>query len=285
MGDIARKSFVATTVAAAVVAGVLALWHLRVLIALLLPAMIVAAAVRPGVEALHRHRVPRGLGVALHYFGLLLAISLLLWLIVPRALDQVRGAVGTVPTSAEDLRQAAQHSHGIKHEILVGLQHRLERLPRGTGLIHPAVTYGRTALEVLVAIFFTFAVAAYWVFEKQRAQDLVCRLVTRKRRKVVCDTSDLIDAKLGAFVRGQLLMITLVSTTLSFAFWLDGLPYRLLIGIFAGIVEIAPVIGPLAAGVLAIGAGLTDSWETALGARSRSRRGPCASGRRSGRPA
>src|SRR5438034_2498439 len=88
-GDTARKSFVATTVAVAVVAGALALWHLRVLVALLLLAMIIAAAVRPGVEALNRHRVPRGLGVALHYFGLLLAISLLLWLIVPRALDQV----------------------------------------------------------------------------------------------------------------------------------------------------------------------------------------------------
>jgi predicted PurR-regulated permease PerM len=40
----------------------------------------------------------------------------------------------------------------------------------------------------------------------------------------------------------------------------------LLIGVFAGIVEIVPVVAPPSAGVLAIGAGLTDSWETALGA-------------------
>jgi predicted PurR-regulated permease PerM len=36
-------------------------------------------------------------------------------------------------------------------------------------------------------------------------------------------------------------------------------PYWILIGSFAGVVEIVPVIGPLAAGALAIGVGLTKS--------------------------
>ncbi len=266
MGETARKSFVATAVAVAVIAGAFALWHLRVLVALLLLALIISAAMRPGIEALQRHHVSGSLGVAIHYLGLLVAMGLLLWLIVPRALDQIEAALGTLPTSTSDVAAAARKSHGIKHEVLLGIQHRLERLPRGAGLIHPAVTYGRTALEVLVGIFFTFAVAAYWIFEKHRAQSLVLGLVSRGRRRVVRDTWDLIDAKLGAFVRGQLLMITFVSTVLSFAFWLDGLPYWLLIGVFAGIVEIVPVIGPLAAGVAAIAAGFTDSWQTALGA-------------------
>jgi predicted PurR-regulated permease PerM len=266
MGETARKSLVATSVAVAVIAVALALWHLRVLVALLLLALVIAAAMRPGIEFLHRHRIPRGFGVAIHYIGFLLAVALLLWLIVPRALDQVEAAIGTIPTSASDVAQAAKKSHGVKHEVLVALQHRLERLPRGSGLIHPAVTYGRTALEVLVAIFFVFAVAAYWIFEKARAQGLILHLAAAKRRRVITDTWDLIDAKLGAFVRGQLVMITFVSTALSFAFWLDGLPYWLLIGVFAGLVELIPIVGPLAAGAVAIGAGLTVSWVVALGA-------------------
>ena len=266
MRDTARKSLVATSVAVGVVAVALALWHLRVLVALLLLAIVISAAVRPGVEFLRKHGVPRALGVAIHYAGFLAAIGLLLWLIVPRALNQVEAALGTLPTSASDVAEAARKSHGIKHEILVGIQHRLERLPHGTGLIHPAITYGRTALEILVGFFFTFAVAAYWIFEKRRAQALVLVLAPRERRRVIQDTWDLIDAKLGAFVRGQLVMITFVSTVLSFAFWLDGLPYWLLIGVFSGIVEIVPVIGPLAAGIVAIGAGLTVDWQTAAGA-------------------
>ena len=263
MSDTARKSFIATLVAVLVIAGALALWHLKVLVALLLLALVISSAMRPGVEFLHRHRVPRALGVAIHYVAFLAVIAFLLWLIVPRALDQVESAVGTIPTSAQDVAQAAKRSHGIKHEILVGLQHRLERLPQGTGLIHPAVTYGRQALEILVAIFFTFAVAAYWIFEKERAQTLILSLVRRKNRTVTRDTWDLIEAKLGAFVRGQLVMITFVSTVLSIAFWAIGLPYWLLLGVFAGIVEIVPVVGPLFAGVAAILAGLTVDVHTA----------------------
>jgi predicted PurR-regulated permease PerM len=82
----------------------------------------------------------------------------------------------------------------------------------------------------------------------------------------VRDTWDLIDAKLGAFVRGQLLLIAFVGTALSLAFWAIGVPFWLLLGIFAGIVEIIPVIGPLVAGAVAIAVGLTDSWQVALGA-------------------
>jgi predicted PurR-regulated permease PerM len=100
MGDVARKSFIATVVAVAVVAGAFALWHLKVLVALLLLSIIISSAMRPGIEWLNRYRVPRPVGVLIHYFGFFAAIGLLLWLIVPRALDQIESAIGTLPTSS-----------------------------------------------------------------------------------------------------------------------------------------------------------------------------------------
>jgi predicted PurR-regulated permease PerM len=124
----------------------------------------------------------------------------------------------------------------------------------------------KAAFEVLIGIFFTFAVAAYWIFERDRARRLLLSLLAHDHRKTVRDTWDLIDAKLGAFVRGQLVLIAFVGTVLSLAFWAIGVPFWLLLGIFAGIVEIIPVIGPLVAGAVAIAVGLTDSWQVALGA-------------------
>src|SRR5207237_7217897 len=73
-----------------------------------------------------------------------------------------------------------------------------------------------------------------------------------------------VGQKLGAFVRGQMLLIAFVSTVLSLAFWAIGLPYWLLLGVFAGLVEMVPVVGPLAAGVLAIGVAATQGWEQAI---------------------
>src|ERR1044071_7170700 len=93
---------------------------------------------------------------------------------------------------------------------------------------------------------------------------LVLSGVKRQHRKRVSDTWILIDQKLGAFVRGQLLLITFVSTVLSLAFWGIGLPYWLLLGVFARLVEMIPVGGPLAAGVLAVGVAATKSVHQAV---------------------
>ena len=93
---------------------------------------------------------------------------------------------------------------------------------------------------------------------------LVVTLVPEDKRRVVLDTWELIDLKLGAYVRGQLILIVAVATVLSTAFWAIGLPYWVLVGAFAGVVEIIPVIGPLLAGTLAVGVGLTESWQLGL---------------------
>jgi predicted PurR-regulated permease PerM len=264
MGDAARRAFAATLVAVAVVALALALWKLKIVIALVFLGFIVAAAMRPGVDRLAEHRIPRPLGVALHYLAVAAAIGLLLWLAVPRAINQVNEAIGGVPTSQLELRQKARHSSGIKHEFFVGLQKRLEKLPSAGSLVHGAVTIGTRALEAVVGIFFVFATAAYWIFERDRAMRFVNSLLPRRHRGAVRETWELIDAKLGAYVRGSLLLIAFVATVLSLSFWAIGVPFWLLLGVFAGVVEIIPVIGPLVAAVTAVGVGLTASWQVAL---------------------
>jgi predicted PurR-regulated permease PerM len=264
MADTARKAFVATLVAVAVIAVSLALWKLKIVIALVFLGLVIAAAMRPGVEWLAARRVPRPLGVALHYVALAAAIALLLWLAVPRAIDQVDQAIGGVPTSQQQLTQRAKHSTGIKHQFFVGLQKRLNKLPSAGSVVHGALTVGQKALEALVGVFFVFATAAYWVFERDRTIRFINSMVSRKHRRVVRDTWVLIDAKLGAFVRGQMLLIAFVATVLSLAFWAIGMPFWLLLGIFAGVVEIVPVIGPLLAGVIAVGVGLTASIHVAI---------------------
>jgi predicted PurR-regulated permease PerM len=240
MGSTAKRAAIVTLVAGSLVVLALALWKIKVVIALLFLGFIISAAMRPGVDWLQRRgRVPRGYGVLLHYLAVAGAIALFLWLVVPPAIDQVQQAIGST-----SLHQQATHSSGVKHEILAGIDKRLRRLPSGSALVHPAVTVTKTAFEVLIGIFFMFAVAAYWIFERDKTIALVQGLMPRHQRRVVRDTW---------------LLIAFVALLLSGGFWLIGLPYWILIGSFAGVFEIVPVIGPLVAGGLAIGVGLTQS--------------------------
>ena len=267
MRETARRAFIAAVVIGAVVVGAMALWKLKILISLLFLAFIIAAAMRPGIDALRRRGVPRGVAILAHYAALVGLLGLLLWAVVPRAVDQIGAALGgDVPTSPAEARDAQRDASGIKQELLSAIEDWLEDLPSAAELIDRGLEVGFVTFEIFVGIFFVLASAAYWIFERDRAVDLVTSLLPRPRRKVVRDTWQLIDLKLGAYVRGQALLIVLVATALSIVFWAIGLPFWLLIAIFAGVVEIVPVIGPLTAGALAVGVGLTVSWQVALGA-------------------
>lgn len=262
--EIARRTLIATLVVLAVAVLAVALWKIRIVVGLLFFAIVIASAMRPGVESLHRRGIPRGLGVAVHYLVLAGVLAVLVWVAVPRALTQVEHAIATLPQTRTELRQKSKTEHGIKHDLLVGIERRLRDVPTASDLFSPAVEITKKVIEVVVGLFFLFASAAYWIFERDRAERVVLSLVPRRKRDTVRETWNLIDLKLGAFIRGQLLLILLVGTVLSLVFWAIGEPYWLLIGPFAGIVEIVPVIGPLAAGVIAVGIGFTASWQVAL---------------------
>jgi predicted PurR-regulated permease PerM len=233
MSETIRRVLVGTLVVVGVVVAVLALWKLRVLIALLFLAFIVAAAMRPSIEWLRARGIPRGFGIGLHYLAVAALVGLLLWLVVPIAVDQVQAAVGSDTLRSE----ARQQETGWKHDALVSVDRWLRDLPKTDD---------------------------YWIFERNRAVAIVVALVPEGKRQVVRDTWELIDLKLGAYVRGQMILIVAVATVLSLSFWAIGLPYWVLIGAFAGVVEIIPVIGPLLAGTLAVGVGLTESWQLGL---------------------
>src|SRR5436190_417288 len=264
MKQTAQRTALATLVVIALVAVTLALWKLKLVIALVFLGFILAAAMRPGVDGLNRRGVPRSVGLLVHYLAIAGVIALFLWLVVPRAVDQVQHALGG--NTKAQIHHAAQNSKGLKHEFLTAVDKRLRELPAAGRLFHPALEVTLKAFEVLLGIFFVLATAAYWIFERDRAVDVVASLLARPKRKKLRDTWNLIDLKLGAFVRGEVLLMVLVGTVLSLAFWSVGEPYFILIGAFAGIVEIVPVIGPIAAGALAVGVGFTASWHVALAA-------------------
>lgn len=256
-GQVARWAFIVTVVAGSVVVLALALWKLRLVVGLLFLAFTVAAAMRPGIDALARRRVPRSVAILLHYAVLIGLIALFLSFVIPQLTDQVEAALA----SARHTGTAG--ATGIKHDLLNAINKRLRELPSAGKLIHPALSVGKQAAEIVIGIFFAFAAAAYWIFERDSAIDLVTRLIARPKRKKVRDTWDLIDARLGAFVRGQVLLVALVAAVVSAGFWLIGEPYWLLLGIATGLLEVVPVIGPMAALALAVGAGLTHSWHLA----------------------
>ena len=245
----------ATAGALAVAAFVFGLWEVRSIVILLLLALTLAAAIRPGVEWLHQRHVPQPAAILVFFVAVGGAFGLFVWLAVPPALHQLGHALneGSVDTGA--LAQSA----GVRERVLEWVQQHLHQLPTGTELLHPVATYGHKATDALVAVFFTLAATWYWVSERDPMIELLSRLAPQGKRDKARETYLAIDHRLGVYTRLRFAMIIAVGAVLSLGFYLVGLDYWLLVGTFVGIVEIVPVIGPLIGVLLVLAVGLPQS--------------------------
>ena len=222
---------------------------------LLLLAVTLAAAIRPGVEWLRPapHRRSRS-GSCFTSSSLGGALALFVWLAVPPALHQIVHALGAPPA----------HATGVRERVLDWLRQHLHQLPTGTQLLHPVATYGQKASEAFVGIFFTVAATWYPVSEHDSFVRLLTALAPESRREQARMTYREIDRRLGSYTRLRFLMVFAVGTVLSAGFYVVGLDYWLLVGAFVGVAEIVPIIGPLFGAILVLAVGLPQSVHVAV---------------------
>jgi AI-2 transport protein TqsA len=249
----------ATVGAITVTAIAFGLWKVRSIVILLLLSLTFAAAMRPGVEWLRRRRVPQPLAILFFFVLVLGLIGVFFWLAVPPALHQVEQALAH--RNAGD--GAADHSTGVRHDVLVWVDKQLRELPSGGAILHPVEAYGRKATDAVVAIFFTLAATWYWVSERDRMIGLLTALAPQSKQAKAQQTYLEIDRRLGSYTRLRFLLVFAVGIVLSASFYLVGLDYWLLLGGLVSLLEIIPVIGPIIGGVLVVAVGLSQSLHVA----------------------
>jgi predicted PurR-regulated permease PerM len=258
--DITRTAAKAAVGVIVVVALAFGLWKVRDLIVLLLLALTFAAAMRPGVERFRGWGVPQSLAIAFFFITVLGILAVFIWVAVPPAIHQVGQALAQPGPSATEIR----HSTGIRHDFLVWLDKTLRDLPSGSKIIHPVATYGGKATHGIVAFIFVLAATWYWIAERDRMIDLLVRVSPEAKRDKARRTLLEIDRRLGHYTRLKFIMIFVVGTVLAAGFYLVGLHYWLLLGGAVSVLEIIPVIGPLAGAILVLAVGLPQSVHVAL---------------------
>jgi len=252
--DVTRTAARAATAAIAVAAIAFGLWKVRSIVILLLLALTFAAAMRPGVEWLHRRKVPEPLAIMFFFVLVLGIVGAFFWLAVPPAIHQIQQALAQPDPTA-----GIKHTTGVRHDVLVWVDKHLHSLPSGSAILHPVAAYGHKATDAVVAVFFTLAATWYWVSERDRMIDLLTALAPEKKRAKARATYLEIDRRLGSYTRVKFLMVAAIGVVLSAGFYAVGLHYWLLVGGFVSLVEIIPVIGPLIGVIVVVAVGLPQS--------------------------
>jgi len=253
-------------VAALLLLGLALLFYLRALLMPFLLALLISYLVQPLVDQLHRGGLDRSIAAAVVLLALLTGAVLAGMLVLPAVGREFGRVVQQVPL------------HGTPAGLLTGLTERV--LPGGwwglaglvnaemqrwsKELVHRAVDAGSNLLTIAYTLLFAPFIAYYLLLDGDRLRAGVLRRLTPGWRVHVAVLSREIGSMLAGFVRGQLVVSVVVGGVTAVAMSLLHIPYPLLIGILAGLLDVIPYFGPLIAAIPAVAAGFSVSALTPL---------------------
>ena len=228
------------------------LYRLRDVLFLFFVAIVVGTAIRPAVEWLHRRGVPRATGIILIYILIAILVVGFLAMIVPLLADQATEISRTLPEYYTNFRTALIDSDNrllqnigwrIPSQVTL-LVRRDTNAEEVLDQVGQTLLYANLVLKGVLGTLVVFLLAYYWTQEGNLILRSLLRIMPPQRKKNIREFIQLAESKLGGYVRGQGLLCAAVGLTAFIAYLLIGLPYTLVLAIFAGVMEMVPVFGP-----------------------------------------
>ncbi len=252
----------------AVAAGLWLLYALRAVILLVLLSMLFAYLVVPLVEFVCRpirwggreRAVPRPAAIGMVYLALFASIGIASYLLLPllaAQLSEFGRQVPTYLTYARDQLQAWQHLINVdrlpptvRDAIDQAFAHSVDAagnsLTHGFSGVLPVLAY--LPWFVLIPVVAFFLLKDGYAFRTTMLRALPAGRLRGRGAELFEDIND----ALAAYMRAALLACLLVGVLCAIGFALIGVPYALLFGVFGGLLEFIPLVGPLAVAIAAV---------------------------------
>lgn len=229
----------------------------------LLAAML-AYMCNPVVERMQKRRIPRTLATVLMLVLLAGAFVVMLLILLPLLVKQVRAIAAQAPVYVDWLRNIAEpwveSLFGVQLEVGMikdWLTEHVAELQSLAAKLLPSIKSGGLALlTFLVNLVLVPVVLFYFLRDWSRLVALIDDVIPRRWHAQVGVIAREIDEVLGQFLRGQLLVMLGMSVYYALGLWLAGLDYALSVGMIAGLVTFVPYLGVIIGVALATLTGL-----------------------------
>jgi len=245
------------------IAIVVGLYLVRNLLPPFILAVLLAYLLNPLVELIFRRtRLPRLLAVIVIYLGFLAVAGLLIALLVPTLVDQVRQANLDLQNLLDTVAQWVAQYHIIDvfgtPVDLMDLYRQFEANLQDTLAAAASFLASRTAgfifglASVVGWLFVVLVVVFYLLKDADQVGRYLEGLVPDAYRADLWQFERELKATMNAYIRGQLLLCFIIGTITTLSLWALGIRNALLLGIIAGLLEAVPNLGPIIATVPAV---------------------------------
>ena len=271
----ARQLVMGTVVVGLVILGFWLLFRFYQVILLLIAGIVVSLALKPVVERLKARGVPPAVAVGLLYGVMLILGILFLRFGAPLIADQASNIGAQLGEIYASIRQSLQNVPNLLVQRLAELLPATPSLPQAlpgdvaaetdtASTINQGMRYVGLGSLAIFHIGAIFLIAFFWTIESERIVRSGVSLLPLGQRESARDLVTQIEKQVSGYVAGQLLISVILGTLSMVAYFIIGLPYAPLLGLFVGIMEIIPVVGPLIGAIPALVLGFSISPLAAL---------------------
>ena len=227
-------------------------------------ATLLAYSISPAVSYLHyRRKMPRIAAISLVYALCALAALIALAYVIPAVQLQFIAFTSNLTSYAGNLQHtvdgwllyAQTNAPGFLQEPLSKIDPesvQVERLarelqnnpPDWLGSTFAGVFAGAKAAATIMATAVLVPLFSFYILmDGSRYRDGLLRLFPKRWKGDVDELLSQIDTVLGNYIRGQLLVCLTIGVSVALLLTIMGVPYGILIGVFAGMVDIVPYVG------------------------------------------
>lgn len=214
-------------------------------------ALFIAMALEPIVAMLERHKMSRGLGIAIVFTGFALVGGILLAVVIPIAVTQLGELAKAIPGYITEIQNAewfnrlidASGQSSIYDEILNQVRAWLSNPANLLAIGGGAFAVGSGVINGVAMTMIVIVLTLYFLASLQTMKDAVVRLAPAYGRPKVAKLTDQLTEAVGGYVSG---MAVLSACNAGFALILLSImrvPFAPLLAVLALFVTMIPMIG------------------------------------------
>jgi predicted PurR-regulated permease PerM len=233
------------------------LWLARGVIGPFVVAGILAYAFSPVVSAVQsRTRLPRLVVVGLGYMLFLGVVAVVAYIAAERAGKELTD----LSSGGHDVISSALHKLFGNTVVIAGNTYSVEDLAAQIrsaflGLVNSptsAVQMAERAVAIGLQVILCLIITFYLLLDGHRFGQFALRFLDREQRVGTLRIAERIHVVLGRWLRGQLLLMVLVTAVFYIILGpILHVPFALALAILSGVLEIIPLVGPVIAAALA----------------------------------
>lgn len=239
-------------------------WRLRDVLLLIYIAALFAVVIGPAIGFIQKLHIGkwhpgRGLSVVVFILLGLGSITVFFLFALPPIFADLQSFGRELPNKSQHLYDRIQHVPVLKNINVAQLQEHL------TAAVGGAVGLAAGIAGGVVGFFSWLVLTAYFILDGERAFRWFLSLFPSDRRNRLLETASRGDRRVSKWLLGQAMLMLILGTLSTIVFWLMHVKYFYALGVFCGIANIVPIIGPLISVGLAALVAAFDSWTKAAG--------------------